>query len=333
MIAGLQKPLIQFITSSRGFSELSASLSEAFKAYPALSLFLSFALTALLLSVVAYVFLAMVGDWAKDGLSGILPSRGWWQTLGVFTAVYCVTFIGGGMYSAHTKASSDFVSSHSGQILTSSQLEEHALRNLVVVETYDKNDRKLGTGSGFFFKQNNLIVTNEHVVGDGAWVLVRKPNLSRRGFWGPSSEREEESYLAKILYSNAERDIALLQVNYHNDTFLVEGSPDALWIGEEVFAAGNPAGKEGVFSSGVFLDHHHSKSLKYMKITAPLAPGSSGSAVFNNKGEVVGVATAISGDGTKQIGIAMPITYALSAIKFHRESLRWVSVTPSELRP
>ncbi len=333
MIAGLQKPLIQFITSSRGFSELSASLSEAFNAYPGLSLFLLFAVTALLLSVVAYVFGEMVSDWAKDGLSGILPSRGWWQTLGAFTAVYCVTFIAGGMYSAERKESADFVSSHSGQILTSSELKEHALRNLVVVETYDKNDRKLGIGSGFFFKQNNLIVTNEHVVGDGSWVLVRKPNLARTAFWGRDSEKEEESYLAKVLYSNAERDVALLQVNYHNDTFLVEGSPDELWIGEEVFAAGNPAGKEGVFSSGVFLDHHHSKSIKYMKFTAPLAPGSSGGAVFNNKGEVVGVATAISGDGTKQIGVAMPITYVLSALKFHRESLRWVSVTPSELRP
>ena len=333
MITGLQKPLIQFITSSRGFSELSASLSEALKAYPALNLFISFAVTALLLSVVVYVLGEMISDWAKDGLSGILPSRGWWQTLGVLGAVYCVTFIAGGMYSADANAPSEFVPSHSGQILTREELEKLALRNLVVVETYDKDDRKLGTGSGFFFKQNNLIVTNEHVVGDGAWVLVRKPNLARRGFWGRNAEREEESYLAKILYSNAERDVALLQVNYHNDTFLVEGSPDQLWIGEEVFAAGNPAGKEGVFSSGVFLDHHHSKSLKYLKITAPLAPGSSGSAVFNNKGEVVGVATAISGDGTKQIGIAMPITYALGALKFYRESLRWVSVRPSEFRP
>src|SRR5262249_7827334 len=63
-------------------------------------------------------------------------------------------------------------------------------------------------------------------------------------------------------------------------------------VGERVFAVGNPRGLEGTFSEGIISGFRDVGNVRYIQITAPISPGSSGGSFLDDKGEVIGVATA-----------------------------------------
>jgi serine protease Do len=183
----------------------------------------------------------------------------------------------------------------------------------------DRARRSLG--SGFVIGPDGFVVTNNHVVEAAHSILVQL-----------SDGRE---YTAQVVGRDAATDVALLRLQGAPGDlpFVYLGDSDALEVGDWVVAIGNPFGldhsvshgmisaKERVLGIGVFDD--------FIQTDALINPGNSGGPLFNMRGEVVGVNTAIMSQG-QGIGFAVPIDLVKELIPNLRENGRlargWLGV-------
>ncbi|MGA1825905.1 MAG: DegQ family serine endoprotease [bacterium] len=152
-------------------------------------------------------------------------------------------------------------------------------------------------GSGFIIDKKGYILTNDHVVRDAKDIRV---TLS-----------DENTYDAKIIGQDEDMDVALLTIDVKEDLPVVTlGDSDALRIGEWVVAIGNPFGLEHTVTSGIVSAKWRAISegpySSFIQTDASINPGNSGGPLFNIKGEVVGINTAIVAEG-QGIGFAIPI--------------------------
>lgn len=168
-----------------------------------------------------------------------------------------------------------------------------------------------GAGSGVILSQDGYIVTNNHVIcgDDGTTpadtITVRLTN--------------GEEYKAELIGTDADSDIAILKIDATGLTPAICGNSDNLVVGEAVLAVGNPLGElggtqtEGIISA---LDREidvNGVSMTLMQTSAAVNPGNSGGALFNMRGELIGVVNAkSSGTGIEGLGFAIPINDALN---------------------
>lgn len=156
--------------------------------------------------------------------------------------------------------------------------------SVVLIETFGKDNKPIGQGSGFFIDNKGSLITNHHVI-EGAYSATIKTSSGK------------EYPVQGIVAKDTEADIVKLVVNLPdaNMTFL-NPSVNVPSEGEEIFVIGNPLGLESTVSSGIVSAVRDIPAFgKILQITAPipLPPGSSGSPVINSKGEVIGIATLI----------------------------------------
>jgi serine protease Do len=171
---------------------------------------------------------------------------------------------------------------------------------------------KKATGSGFVLTPDGLVVTNNHVVAGARQIAVRL-----------SDGRE---FAAEVVGRDASTDVALLRLSGAGLADLPAvylGDSDRLEVGDWVVAIGNPFGldhsvahgmisaKERVLGVGQFDD--------FIQTDALINPGNSGGPLFNMKGEVVGVTTAIISQG-QGIGFAVPINLVKDLLPNLREN-------------
>ena len=180
-------------------------------------------------------------------------------------------------------------------------------------------------GSGFVISPDGFVVTNNHVVEAAQSILVQLA--------------DGREYLGEVVGRDASTDVALLRLQGAPgdlpSVFL--GDSDALAVGDWVVAIGNPFGldhsvshgmisaKERVIGIGVFDD--------FIQTDALINPGNSGGPLFDMRGEVVGVNTAIVSQG-QGIGFAVPINMVKDLIPNLRENGRlargWLGVNIAE---
>jgi serine protease Do len=159
-------------------------------------------------------------------------------------------------------------------------------------------------GSGFIIDKEGYIITNNHVIEGASEIRVRL-----------STEKEFE---AEVKGRDSKVDLALIKIKSGKDLPFVElGDSDKLEIGEWVMAVGNPFGlshtvtvgivsaKGRVIGSGPYDD--------FIQTDASINPGNSGGPLFDIRGEVVGINTAIVATG-QGIGFAIPINAAKEII-------------------
>jgi tetratricopeptide (TPR) repeat protein len=147
--------------------------------------------------------------------------------------------------------------------------------------TYDSKGEPLMTGSGFFLRSGQVI-TNMHVINGATRADVR--TLDGKG---------KTLKVNGVLKLDEEADLALLSVDDPNDkpraVEIAQAMPDE---GERVLVIGNPLRLEGSISDGIVAAVREVPTLGHVvQITAPISSGSSGSPVFNMKGQVIGVVT------------------------------------------
>ena len=153
-------------------------------------------------------------------------------------------------------------------------------------------------GSGFLVDPSGIIMTNYHVV-DGAWDIVV-------GF------SDGERTVAHLLNASRLVDIALLKVDTGHPLPVVKwGDSDALQVGDPVFAIGNPFGVGTSVTSGIvsalnrnIMDSPYDD---FIQTDAAINHGSSGGPLFNLRGEVVGVDTALISPTTASTGLGFAI--------------------------
>jgi S1-C subfamily serine protease len=161
-----------------------------------------------------------------------------------------------------------------------------------------------GSGSGVVMSADGYIITNHHVIDDANSYEV--------------TFEDGRIYTAELVGSDDLTDIAVLKISSDDLTPVAFGSTDALSLGDPSIAIGNPLGQEGGASitSGIIsafnrrVDFADSTSLFGMIQTdAAINNGSSGGALVNADGELIGITSAIgvSASGPEGIGYAIPI--------------------------
>ena len=140
-------------------------------------------------------------------------------------------------------------------------------------------------GSGFFINSNGLAVSNYHVFkGTGIGAEVIKLSGSNTAY-----------KVVEVLQKSEDEDFIIFRVNCNSTNYipLARKKPS---IGEKVFAIGSPRGLENTFSSGE-VSQWRDKNL--MQISALIDHGSSGGALINEYGEVVGITSGSFYDGSQ----------------------------------
>jgi len=171
---------------------------------------------------------------------------------------------------------------------TPADIAESALPSIVAVVTEDS------LGSGFIVKKDGLVATNLHVVAGYAKALVVLHD--RREF-----------PVVEIYNADPRRDIAILRIDADALTPLELGDSDRVRPGEPVVAIGHPLGLTDTVSSGlVGAVRKIETGFSVLQISAPIAPGSSGGPLFDDRGRVIGVATAILLGG-QNLNLGVPI--------------------------
>lgn len=172
-----------------------------------------------------------------------------------------------------------------------------ASQSVVKLNCYDRNDELYAVGSGFACFSDNVIVTNYHVIEGNVYRIEA------------STETGETFPVKFVMISDKERDIAVLATVYpHNLKLLQTGSSSSLQKGEKVVAIGSPLGLLNSVSTGVFSGYAEENGTDFLQFTASISSGSSGGALFNNSGEVLGI-TFASYEAGQNVNLAIPIEY------------------------
>lgn len=177
--------------------------------------------------------------------------------------------------------------------------------------TYSNNDTTLLNGSGFIFRSDGLIGTNFHVVERIDSLIVK---TSDGAF-----------YYAQIVLIDEKNDFAILKIisddslNFQTIKF---GNSDDVKQGQDVYAIGSPLGFEYTISQGIVAAIRANEKVdftdpitympvvktfeKVIQITAAISPGNSGGALFNSKGDVIGITTyTFMGYGNLNFAVAI----------------------------
>ena len=177
-------------------------------------------------------------------------------------------------------------------------------------------------GSGFIIDAKGIVVTNNHVI-QGAEDIVVTVN-------------GEKEYEAKIIGSDPLSDLAVLEIQSKEKFKTVKfGNSDKARIGDWVLAIGNPFGFGGTVTSGIISARNRSIGLSryedYIQTDASINQGNSGGPLFDMKGDVIGINTAILGrEGSIGIGFAIPANSAKRVInqliEFGETKRGWLGV-------
>lgn len=157
--------------------------------------------------------------------------------------------------------------------------------------------RRMGLGSGFIIDSAGYVITNAHVVEGASEVRVRLA--------------DEREFDAKVTGRDPKLDLALLKLeNATNLPVAPLGSSESLRVGEPVLAVGNPFGLGHTVTTGIVSAKARAIGLgpydDFIQTDASINPGNSGGPLFNTRGEVVGINTAIRA-GATGIGFAIPV--------------------------
>ena len=177
-------------------------------------------------------------------------------------------------------------------------------------------------GSGFIIDEKGIVVTNNHVIQDAEDIIVRVNG--------------DQEFKAKVLGADPLMDIAVLQLETDEKFKPVAfGDSDKARIGDWVIAIGNPFGLGGTVTSGIISARNRSIGLSryedFIQTDASINSGNSGGPLFNMKGNVIGINTAILGrNGSIGIGFSIPSNSAKTVIsqliEFGETKRGWLGV-------
>jgi serine protease Do len=167
-----------------------------------------------------------------------------------------------------------------------------------------RSHREGGLGSGVVVSPDGYILTNNHVVDSATDVLVTLP--------------DRREFKAKVVGTDPKTDIAVIKIEASNLPVITVGNSAKMQIGDAVLAIGNPYGvgqtvTMGIVSAtgrtGLGIEDYED----FIQTDASINPGNSGGALVNDRGELVGINTAIlapGSGGNQGIGFAVPVNLA-----------------------
>lgn len=160
-----------------------------------------------------------------------------------------------------------------------------------------------GTGSGFIISNDGQILTNAHVVAGADTVEV--------------TLKDGRSFTGQVLGTDSVTDVAVVKIEANDLPTAVVGDSEQLQPGEWAIAIGNPLGLDNTVTVGIISGTGRSgsqvgvpdKRVNFIQTDAAINPGNSGGPLLNQRGEVIGMNTAII-QGAQGLGFAIPINRA-----------------------
>ena len=160
-----------------------------------------------------------------------------------------------------------------------------------------------GQGSGFVVEADGVIWTNAHVVEGADRVTV--------------TLRDGREFSGEVVGEDPLTDVAVIKVQAQELPTVTLGNSDELRPGEWAIAIGNPLGLDNTVTAGIVSATGRTsaqirvpdKRVQFIQTDAAINPGISGGPLLNERGEVIGINTAIIG-GAQGLGFAIPINSA-----------------------
>ncbi len=166
-----------------------------------------------------------------------------------------------------------------------------------------KKDGSTFTGTGFVVTPDGLIATSRHVSDNALYMNITFSDGTVSGE-------------AKTVANAGNVDLSLLKIVAKNLPTVRLGSSTGVQPGQSITVIGNPRRLQNTVTSGIISQiRKKANGVLWHQISAPISPSSSGSPVFNQKGEVISVAFAsYSGENNQNLNFAVPVDYLTSLV-------------------
>ncbi len=177
---------------------------------------------------------------------------------------------------------------------TEKTFEELALlaSSVVLIGIHDKKGNMIGSGSGIMIGRDGYILTNSHVASGGVFYSVR-------------IEEDETVYSTdELIKYHSVLDLAVLRIDRTLNPLPLYRGQNRLVRGQKVVAIGSPLGLFNSVSDGIISGFRKIDGVDMIQFTAPTSHGSSGGALLNMYGEVIGISTA-GFDNAQNINLAV----------------------------
>lgn len=197
--------------------------------------------------------------------------------------------------STETNNPNGLQSNKEPELYSPSELFSDNNEAVVLVRSYNEAGTLVGFGSGFNVHENGVIVTNLHVVLSGGSYLDIK---------FPKHGTYDDVYIAG--FSDVSTDLAVLKIDGKGLPKVNISPSTPVSVGDRIYTISSPEGLVNSLSEGLVSAERNSDNTTLFQITAPISEGSSGGAVFNKSGEVIGVASMVMKEG-QNLNFAIPI--------------------------
>ena len=183
-------------------------------------------------------------------------------------------------------------------VLTAEQIYARCIPAVFLVDVYDAYGNWMSGGSGFFIDGKGTAVTNHHVIYGGTSAQITITDSLGR----------EASYDVLGVYDwSEEEDWAVLKVDVSGNAWLKYGDSSSVVGGAPVYALGSPLGLAASISDGIISNPtRYYDGQTYIQTNAAIDHGSSGGALVNKYGEVIGI--TCGGFNGQNLNIAIPVT-------------------------
>ncbi len=179
--------------------------------------------------------------------------------------------------------------------LTTEEISRKCASAVFYIDVYGFNGKQRATGSGFFITSDGVAVTNFHVVANSIYIKITTTD---------GKVYDDVS----IIDFDEENDLALLKVNGSRFPYLEMGDSTQIQQGQPAYAIGSPLGLSNTMSQGIISNVSRVlNDIEYIQISVPINHGSSGGALIDAYGEVIGITSAGFVDTSGDLNLAIPI--------------------------
>lgn len=186
--------------------------------------------------------------------------------------------------------------------LSATEISEKVSPSVFYIEVYDSQSNPVSSGSGFFVTKDGVAVTNYHVIegSSQAWIQTKTGDIYE---------------VTGVLSFDKSLDVAIIKINKTSAAgntvtafpAVTMGDSDNIKSGQTIYAIGSPKGMQDTISNGIIGNVNQIvNDYSFIQITAPISHGSSGGALIDEYGEIIGITSAGIESG-ENIGFAIPI--------------------------
>ncbi|OLS40983.1 trypsin-like peptidase domain-containing protein [Bacillus sp. MRMR6] len=168
-------------------------------------------------------------------------------------------------------------------------------QSVVLINVYNNQKELLGRGSGVVITEDGFILTNFHVIQKGE-------------VYGITFENNETEYFTnRLVKYHQNYDLALLKIDQRTEPLLINPQ-EKLVRGQKIVAIGSPLGLFNTISDGIISGFRDFGDIEVLQITAPISAGSSGGALIDLYGNLIGITTAGFDEG-QNLNLAVGTKY------------------------